>query len=138
MFIPSYLISLDLVVLMHQGHLMPPTVSLDLFHIYTLILLWVIVSLREGPTPPALFPLPEACIQDMACLTPFPNDILRCQGLIFPNLFTPIFLNLLTIRIRKPVLQLLQQKHLSLPCLLKICSSNHPSLGSGVCAVECD
>ena len=96
MFIPSYLISLDLVVPTHWGHPMPLMVSLQPFLIRTLILPWVTVSIKEGPAPLKLFPLSVACIQDMACL------------LLFPNLFTTIFPNLLIFHIRSLVLQLLQ------------------------------
>ena len=82
-FIPFYLIFLDLMVPMHQGNLMSPTVSLELFLIHMLILPWVMVFLREGPAPPALFPLPVACIQDTACLLLFPNPLFT---IMLPNL----------------------------------------------------
>ena len=57
MFIPFYLIFLDLVALTPQGNLTLSMVSLELFLIHMLNLLWAMASLREGPTPPASFPL---------------------------------------------------------------------------------
>ena len=92
-FIPFYLIFLDPVVPMHWGHLTPPTVSLELYLIHVLNLPWAMVFLREGPTPPAIFPLPVARIQDMACLFFLPN-----------LLFTTLLPNLLIIRIHSLVL----------------------------------
>ena len=92
-FIPSYLIFLDPVVPTHRVHLMLPTVSLELSLIRMLNLPWAMVSLREGPAPPALFPLQVARIQDKACL------------LLFPNLlFTTLLPNLLIIHIHSLVL----------------------------------
>ena len=97
MFIPFYLIFLDLVVPMHPGHLMPLMVSLELSLIRMLNLPWAMVSLRVGLAPLALFPLSVARIQDTTCL------------LIFPNLlFTTLLPNLLIIYIHSLVLQLLQ------------------------------
>ena len=96
MFIPFYLISPDPVVSTHQGHLMPPTVSLELSLTHMPNLPWVMVFLGEGAAPPALVPLPVARIQDTACLSLLPSLML-----------TSMLPTLTIILIRSLVLQLL-------------------------------
>ena len=117
MFIPFFLTSPGPVALTPRGHLIPPTVSLEPFPIHTLNLLWAMVSLREGPAPQALFPLPGACTQDTACLLLLPNLLL-----------TLILLTLPITLIHSLVRQLLQHMRFLLPCLLKPSTSTYSPL----------
>jgi len=117
MFIPFFLTSPGPVALTPRGHLIPPTVLLDLFPTHLLTLLWAMVSLREGPAPQALFPLPATCIQDTACLLLLPNLLLTSMS---PNP-TLTFIHSL-------VRQLLQHMRFRLPCLLTTCNSHYNPL----------